>query len=73
MLFFFVFREQGMGVALRLAGQFREYLVIFGRIRPEAFDAGLRAAQLRRGHHVHGLGDLLGLADPHDLHFDVFE
>ena len=66
-------RLQGVGIAFHLAGQLGEHLAVLGRIGPEALNAGLRAAQLRRGHHVHGLGDLLGLADPHDLHFYVFE
>lgn len=65
--------QQGVGVALHLARQFAEHLAVFGRVGSEALDTGLGAAQLGRGHHIHGLGDLLGFADPYDLHFYVFE
>ena len=65
--------QQRMGSAFHLAGKLGQNLAILAGIRPEAFDAGLCAAQFRRGHHVHGLGDLLGFADPHDFHFYVFE
>ena len=70
---FLMLGQQRMGSALHLAGKLGQNLAILAGIRPEAFDAGLRAAQFRRGHHVHSLGDLLGLADPHDFHFYVFE
>ena len=72
-LFLLMLGEQRMCAVFHLARQFRQHLTVLARIGTEALDASLRAAQLRRGHHVHGLGDLLGLADPHDLHFDVFE
>ena len=62
-----------MSRAVGLGRKIAEHSLKLFRVGAETLNAGLGAAQLRRGHHVHGLGDLLGLADPHDFHFYVFE
>ena len=43
-----------------------EHALHLHRIRPRVDDALLRAAQLRRGDHFHGLGDLLRVLDRAD-------
>jgi hypothetical protein len=54
----------------RPRGDVAEHRVHALGIGPRGFGGGLRAAQLRRRDHLHGLGDLLrrlggGDADPH--------
>ena len=65
--------EKRMSRAVGLGRKIAEHSLKLFRVGAETLNAGLGAAQLRRGHHVHGLGDLLGLTDPDDLHFDVFQ
>ena len=65
--------KERVGRAVGLGRKIAEHSLKLFRVGAETLNAGLGATQLRRGHHVHGLGDLLGLADPDDLHFDVFQ
>ena len=65
--------KKRMSRAVGLGRKIAEHSLKLFRVGAETLNAGLGAAQLRRGHHVHGLGDLLGLTDPDDLPFDVFQ
>src|SRR5581483_10268477 len=48
-----------------------EHLAQRGGVRPRREHPFLRAAQLRRGHHLHGLGDLLRVLDAADAAPDI--
>ncbi len=59
--------EEGMDFRFDPAGQIAQHHCEGLGIGPEIFHALLGAPQFSGGHHVHGLGDLLGLFDRRDL------
>ncbi len=63
--------QQRMGRAICTGCQITKHIIELAGVGAEPLDAFLRVAQLRRGHHVHGLGDLLGFLDASDLVLDV--
>ena len=72
-LFLRMLHEERMRRSFNLAGQFGQHILVFFRIRTESFDSRLSAAQLGRCDHIHGLGDLLRLADACDLQLNIFQ
>jgi len=63
------------GMILRVDPQCQavQHIHEFGRVRTEIFHPLLRRLEFRGGHHIHGLGDLLGLFYGADLPFDILE
>ncbi len=56
---------------LHTACEVRDHSEHLARVRPRSDHAVLGAAELRSRHHLHGLGDLLGLLDARDFSFNV--
>jgi len=56
-----------VGLPVRAAGQAAEHHRHLLRVGPRGENALLRALELRRGHHLHGLGDLLRVLDGANL------
>jgi hypothetical protein len=65
--------EQRMLHLGRGSGEVREHGRDLGRIGTRGLRARLRAAQLRRGHHLHGLEDLLHALGGADAPPEVFQ
>ena len=63
--------QERMLRTLDTAGKVRDHGEHLAGVGPRRDHAFLRAPQLCRSHHLHGLGDLLGLLDARDLSFNV--
>ena len=59
--------------ALERRGEIGEHRLHAGGVRPRRLGRHLRAPELRRGHHLHGLGDLLRRLDGRDAVAELFQ
>ena len=65
--------QQRAGIVTGFLGETAQHFAKLTGIRAECFHIALGAAKTRSGHHVHRLGDLLGLFDALDFKLYVFE
>src|SRR6266571_1819878 len=66
-------QEEGMGAGIRAGGQVPQHLQHLPGVGPGGEHGLLGAAQLGRGEHLHGVGDLLRALDAADPQADVYE